>query len=205
MIDYVDRMNDALKTSNVLNPFALWTDMGLRALDLAVSSTQNLGDGVDRFARAGASPGATEHDAFNFAAPMRDSGLSSSLLLGNQMRRSMLDLMSQAWIQWMAMVGDLVSLAAGRRLSSVTRQNLPAQLTSGELIAGEPTADRTRAQPEDAQHHQRGRRTEAHAEREPMEHALASEPRRRRANGSRAGSTRSSSARSKGRSRSRRA
>ncbi len=209
MTDYVERMTDALNPSNLLNPFALWTDMGLRALDLTVSSTQNLGEGVDRFTRAGASAEATGRGLFNLAAPAPESGPTSSLLLGAQVQRSMLELMSQGWIQWMATLGNLVSLGAGRRLSSVTRRNLPAQLTSGELVAGDSMTAHTRAQPDSTSYHQRGRRTETHVEREPMEHALASTESHRRRTGSSRGrgtrSTRAGSARSGAKSRSRRA
>jgi hypothetical protein len=38
----------------LFNPFALWADLGMRATDAAVSSTQNMTEGTDRVTRAGA-------------------------------------------------------------------------------------------------------------------------------------------------------
>ncbi len=204
MPDYLDPSR-YLNPSNVLNPFMLWADVGLRALDLTVASSQNLSEGVDRFTRASASPGATEA-AFSFAAPGREPGSPSPMLLGSQVQRSLMDLMTQGWVQWMAALGSFVSLAAGRRLSGATRRSLPADLTSSEPTSGEAATAHTRAQSEIPSHQQHGRRAEAHAKREPMEHALASsESRRRRTGGTRAGSARAGSARSKAKPRSRRA
>ena len=41
-------MANELNLPNLFNPMSFWTDAGLNALDAAVSSTQNIGDGVDR-------------------------------------------------------------------------------------------------------------------------------------------------------------
>ncbi len=204
MPDYLDPSR-YLDPANVLNPFMLWADMGLRALDLTVASSQNLSEGVDRFTRASASTGGTEA-ALSFAAPVREPGSRSTMLLGSQVQRSMLDLMTQGWLQWMAALGSFVSLAAGRTLSNETRRNLPADLTSGELTSGRAATAHTRAQSETPSDQQHGRRAEAHAPREPMEHAVAaSDSRRRRTGGTRAGTTRAGTTRSRAKPRTRRA
>ena len=37
-----------IETPNLFNPMMLWTDMGRRALEMTLSSSQNIGDGIDR-------------------------------------------------------------------------------------------------------------------------------------------------------------
>lgn len=189
-------MPDYLNPSNVLNPFMLWTDMSLRALDLTLSSSQNLSEGVDRFTRAEASPGVAERATFSFAAPHRESD-PAGMFLATRVQRSMLDFMAQGWIQWMGTLGSLLSLGAGRRLASVTRRSLPAELTSGDIMSSDGAAVHTRAQPQTLSHEHRARHTEGHAEREPIEHALASSESKRR--------RKTTGTRSRAKSRSRRA
>ena len=40
-----------IETPNLFNPMMLWTDMGRRALEMTLSSSQNIGDGIDRLSR----------------------------------------------------------------------------------------------------------------------------------------------------------
>jgi hypothetical protein len=86
----------------------LWTDMGMRALEMTLSSSQNIGDGIDRLSRAGASPEASEaavpHRHNQPGAPARLACISRPEPL-LQMQRTTFDLMTQGWQQWMNTFG----------------------------------------------------------------------------------------------------
>lgn len=118
----------------LFNPLAFWADASMSALDAALSSTQNIGDGVDRLARAGASvdpaaavpAGSQQNDA-------RPSNLGLGLAM--HMQSSMFELLSQAWQQWFATLGTLASLGAGGTFKDAERQN-PWLNTLRETVAG---------------------------------------------------------------------
>lgn len=85
----------------VFNPFLLWTDMGMRAAEIAVASLQNMTEGADRLTRAGASAEVEElHE---------DDGLGG---IGG-MQRLMWDLMTHNWLSWTSAMGSLLSAGAG--------------------------------------------------------------------------------------------
>ncbi|NPC56580.1 hypothetical protein [Caenimonas soli] len=115
-----------LDIPNSFNPVMLWTDLGMRTLEMTLSSSQNISDGLDRLARAGASPEASEvavapSIAVSQAPVAATPGLG--LNLAAQMQRTTFDLMTQGWLQWMDTVGALVSLGAGRSFGETARQN----------------------------------------------------------------------------------
>lgn len=105
-----------------MNPLLLWTDLGLRAADIAMGAMQNLGDGVDRFARAGAgtlqqpwwlppvaeaeadAADATsdggEHDDGGAAPAWPLTPNAAEVLAGWQAMQ--LQLMARGWQQWQA-------------------------------------------------------------------------------------------------------
>jgi len=116
-----------IETPNLFNPMMLWTDLGMRALEMTLSSSQNIGDGIDRLSRAGASPEATEAVVAPIAtisqepAPALPSFLDPNFFL--QMQRTTWDLMTQGWQQWMNTFGTLASLGAGHSFAETARQN----------------------------------------------------------------------------------
>ncbi|MBA3774776.1 MAG: hypothetical protein H0X13_20430 [Ramlibacter sp.] len=105
----------------------IWTDLGMRALDTALSSSQNLGEGVDRLARAAAS---TSPDALAPADPGREKTAfdpGAGLALAAQMQRISIQLMTQAWQQWLHTMGTLASLGAGRGFSQTVARDKAAE------------------------------------------------------------------------------
>jgi hypothetical protein len=123
-------MSKELESPNLFNPMMLWTDLGMRALEVTLASSQNISDGVDRLARAGASPEANLEvltSSTNVSAPAEDSATVAAppgFAFVAQMQRTTLDLMTQGWQNWMSTLGALVSLGAGRTFGeTVVRQN----------------------------------------------------------------------------------
>lgn len=173
--------------STLMNPVALWTDLGLRAIEMAVSSTQSISEGVDRFARAGASVEAAEDAASSSAVSRRTAAATSSgVALAADLQRSTFDLLTRGWLQWMSALGSVASLAAsiapgGRWM----RQSVPLEAMRKALLpAGWADRAGTQPQPGSASRQHEGQRREVHAESGAMEHALASaESKRRRSSG----------------------
>jgi hypothetical protein len=155
-----------LNASNLLNPIVVWSDLGLRALDMTVSSTQNISERVDRLTRAGAGVELAEVTAPSSAVPVAPAfATPSGTALSADLQRSPLDLMMQGWMQgwlhWMSTLGTFASLATGPGLPFAAAEAAPRQARP---------ASSSRQQ--SARHAAGGSRS--------MEHALASaEPKRR--------------------------
>lgn len=166
-------------TSSFWNPVALLTDLGMRALDFTLSSSQSVSEGVDRFARAGASVEATEGEVSSSAVSRRAASVTSSgVAMAADLQRSAFDLLMRGWVQWMSAVGSFASMGAelvGPR--SAGRIPVLESLRKGFLpVEGSETGSQRAGMSR-----QQSRTREAHAERGPMEHAIASaEPKRRR-------------------------
>jgi len=176
-----------LNASNLLNPMMVWSDLGMRALDMTVASTQNIGESVDRLARAGAgvavdtaetaASSSTLHGKSGHATP-------SGVELSAELQRSTLDLMMQGWMQgwtqWMSTLGTFASLAArglGQGLKS--RNDALGAMKAFLPISGPGTPVRLSHSASSSR--QPGSRRGTHAESASMEHAFASvEPKRRR-------------------------
>jgi hypothetical protein len=179
-------MANNLDPSNLWSPVALWTDLSLRALDMTMSSSQSLSEGVDRFARAGASVEATEVEASTGAVADRSaSATSSGVALAADLQRSAFDQMMRGWVQWMSTLGNFASIGAGFMLPSLSRRNPVLDMTRKALLqagGGESPAMQGRAANSGRQ--QSGQRRQSRAGSESMEHAFASaEPKRRRSTG----------------------
>ena len=98
-----------IETPNLFNPMMLWTDMGRRALEMTLSSSQNFGDGIDR---------ETISEEPRPAFP-----LFADLNLFWQMQRATIELMTQGWQQWMNAMGMFGLLGGGGAFSETARQN----------------------------------------------------------------------------------
>lgn len=141
----------------------LWTDLGLRALESTVSTTQKMGDTLDRMTRANA--GADLTDTAQPSASAETSGpdsaagspAGSTIALVGQLHRSAFDAMQQGWLQWMSTLGSLASVSAG------SASPLSA---AGDSAALQP-------QPARSVRQQSGNESESRAESRSVEHAHA--------------------------------
>jgi hypothetical protein len=163
---------------------AFWTDVGLRALDTALASSQNIGDGVDRLARAGAGAEVAEAtpaariESGDRADLPADFGLGVVL----RMQRTTVDLMAQAWQQWLSTFGTLASLGAGRSFRDAVEHQNPWLKTLSESLAHATETALRVSSPDASRRPSAGR--ERPAESRLMEHAAAtSEPKRPRRGG----------------------
>jgi len=97
------------------HPAVLWTDLGLRALDMTLSSSHNICDGVDRLTRAAAVDRAIIKGAARSSAEPADSagaaaplGMAAATAI---LSRSGFDLLTQGWLQWMTTFGTVLCSA----------------------------------------------------------------------------------------------
>lgn len=115
--------------AGLFNPFLLWTDLGMRAAEAAVASTQNLTEGADRLTRAAASAEADAHDEASGTGENASTWASASLGGMADMQRMMWEMSTRSWMQWMAMAGNLMSAGAGVGLArTIAHQRNPLQV-----------------------------------------------------------------------------
>jgi hypothetical protein len=179
---------DNIETPNLFNPMMLWTDLGMRALEMTLSSSQNIGDGIDRLSRASASPEASE----TAVAPIETISQESSpafpvfpdLNLFLQMQRSILELMTQAWQQWMNTFATLASFGAGRSFAETARENPMLNAMQEILLRNTEETAATRARQSASSGSPAGRKRERHAD--DIEHAFGAAETKRGGRASRA-------------------
>jgi hypothetical protein len=107
--------NENLNPAEFTNPFLPWVEQGLRMFDQTVTTTQNVGDAVDRVARADVTA---------------DPPVATA-------QRNMFELMTQAWVQWMSWFGAMAGLGAKAALSDdVARQVDAAQRSATRIASG---------------------------------------------------------------------
>src|SRR5512133_560771 len=160
-------MRTDISPANIFNPLLLWADLGLRAADMTLASSQNLGEGVDRLTRAGASDEAIEsRQADPAVALVTPFGVE----LPARLHRTAFELLTNGWVQWMSTLGSVASFAAGLGQRAGGRSdNLDAFRAA--LLPGSATRSASGASPA----RERGaQRRETHAESGAMEHAAAS-------------------------------
>jgi len=107
-------MTNEPDANNLFNPFMLWTDLGMRAAEAAVASTQSMTEGADRLTRAAAN--AEIPDANDEASSTGDNTSTwATAGLGGMadMQRMMWEMTTRSWMQWMSMAGNLMSAGAG--------------------------------------------------------------------------------------------
>lgn len=80
------------------NPMIMMADLGLRALDMTMSSSHRLCDGIDQLTRAAASQ------------PARRRPIPHNV-----------DVVTQAWVNWFEAAGAVTSLGARRGLPAARR------------------------------------------------------------------------------------
>jgi len=158
-----------IETPNLFNPMMLWTDMGMRALEMTLSSSQNISEGIDRLSRAGASPETSEA----VVAPAQEPAPAWPALpdpnLFWQMQRSTIELISQGWQQWMNTLGTLASFGAGRSFAETARQNPMLNAMQEMLLRTTDETAVSRARPDASSRPAAARQREGHAD--PIEHA----------------------------------
>jgi hypothetical protein len=127
--------NERSDPPSLFNPFTLWTDLGMRAAEMAVASTQNLTEGADRVTRAVAG---TEAEEIATQAPDTPAGgwPAANLASFAEMQRAAWDLMAQSWLRWMSTANSLMSASAGQGLAPRARTTMVAPERA--LAADEP-------------------------------------------------------------------
>jgi hypothetical protein len=173
--------------SDVFNPFLLWTDIGLRAADMTMASSQRISEGMDRISRAASSAEIAGTAAATDSTP-EIRPLSIDFGGASRLYRSLFDFGTQAWLQWMSSLGGLASFATGLRMPEGGGPGaVPFSMAAGfgrpDAGGQHAPATRTRSQPDE-------RRAESGdtGEREPagLEHAVAAPgPARRRSSAGR--------------------
>ena len=164
---------------NLFNPMMLWTDMGRRALEMTLSSSQNIG--------AGASPEASEDDVApsdtsQEPAPALPAFPDLNLFL--QMQRNTIELMTQGWQQWMNTFGTLPSLGAGRSFAETARQNPMLNAMQEMLLRTTDETPVAGARPSASSRPSAGGKRERHADE--IEHAVGAAETKRRSRAARA-------------------
>jgi len=134
---------------NLFNPIMLWTDLGMRAWETTLSSSQNINDGIDRLSRANASPEASETAVAPIDTISEESAPAwpafPDLSLFWQTQRFTMELMTQGWQQWMNTLGSLASLGAGRSFAETARQNPMLNAMQEVLLRSSDETDATPA------------------------------------------------------------
>ena len=121
--------------SNLFNPFVLWTDLGMRAAEAMVESTQNLTDGADRLTRAVASADSAGAVDTTVRAHEHARATPSADLGGiEELQRTVWELMTHNWLAWISAVSQLMSAGAGVRLAhKVAGQDNPLEAARDSL------------------------------------------------------------------------
>lgn len=183
-------MPNDLNPPNLFNPMMLWTDLSMRALEMTLSSTQNISEGLDRLTRAGASPEPNEAGTSG-AASARDaaSTTGSGVALMAQMQRTTFDLMTQAWRQWMNTFSMLATMGGSGGFGETFARQAPLLKAMQDGVqtvsaaAGRAvTAQESSVRSERPQGGGRQRERQAHD----MEHAFGAAETKRRSRGGRA-------------------
>lgn len=168
-------MPNDISPANIFNPMLVWADLGLRAADMTLASSQNFSDGVDRLARAGddSIEARSVDAAAAFVTPL-------GVDLPARLHRTAFEMFTNGWVQWMSSLGSVASFAAGLGQRAGGRSDSVEAFRAALLPVNAP-----RFTPAAMPARERGApRRETHAESGTTEHAAASSaPKRRRAGG----------------------
>ena len=121
-----------IETPNLFNPMMLWADMGMRAVEMTLSSPPTTGDGIDRPSRTGGRKAAPVETVSQDPARALPAFPDLSLFL--QMQRATFDLMTQGWQQWMNTFVTLSSFGMGHSFAETARQNPMLNAMQGLLM-----------------------------------------------------------------------
>lgn len=182
-------MADETVSWNLFNPVMLWADMGLRALEMSVASTQTMGDSLDRVARASAGADVEViggEPASVASAPGPAAAAGSGLALATQVQRSAFELLTQNWVQCMSTLGTIASLAAagGSSAPASTRKVALDSVRWGLQSAATSGPPALQAWSGGPSNQQSATSREGQAQTRTKEHAAASaKPARRRSTG----------------------
>lgn len=87
-------------------PLAAWLQLGTRTAEMLLASGQVIGMRVARMAAAGTSPSARDRKEFlRMGSEKVQAGAQSALAVGAQWQAMGWQLWSQAWRQWLALLG----------------------------------------------------------------------------------------------------
>jgi hypothetical protein len=178
-------MDNDIETPNLFNAMMLWTDLGRRAWETTMSSSQNMSDGIDRLSRANASPEVSE----TAVAPIETTSEEPApalpafpdLNLFWQTQRFTMELITQGWQQWMNTLASLASLGAGRTFAETALPNPMLNAMQEVLLRSTEETRATRAQPRASSRTSEGQKRERYADIEHAFGAAETKLRRRRA------------------------
>jgi hypothetical protein len=153
----------------------------MRALDMTLSSSQNITESVDRLTRASVEP--VQDVVSSTVSRQTDHDMPSAVALTTDLQRSTFDMMIKSWLQWMSTIGTFASIASGLGQNrNPKRQNDPLTAMRDSLLPF--TGAATAATRSGSSSRQQSGRREARSESGSTEHAFASgEPKRRRTTG----------------------
>jgi hypothetical protein len=122
-------------TSTLFNPLLAWADFGMRAAEMTLASSQNLGEAVDRITRAGAGVDVPQANPVSGATPeTRRAALPATLGQLGDLQRTLFELAAQGWVRWMSALGTLASVPAGVGLArTVARRDNPLEAVRTSL------------------------------------------------------------------------
>jgi hypothetical protein len=128
-------MANERSTPSLFNPLVAWADLGMRAAEMTMASSQNINDAFDRMTRAGAS---VEPPQDSFTMSMRTdpapAALPATLDQVGNLQRIVFELMTQGWVRWMSALGTLASLPAGVGLArTVAKRDNPLEAVRTSL------------------------------------------------------------------------
>jgi hypothetical protein len=128
-------MTNDHSTANLFSPLLAWFDLGMRAADMTVASSQNINDAVDRITRAGASVEPDETGGASLAAWHAPAArLPAMLGYVGDFHRRVFELGTETWVRWMSAWGTVASLPAGIGLArTVARRDNPLEAVRTSL------------------------------------------------------------------------
>ncbi|HSV45493.1 MAG TPA: hypothetical protein VLJ58_06850 [Ramlibacter sp.] len=166
---------------DMFNPLLLWTDLGLRAIDMTVTSFQNMSETADRLTR-GVGDHAGAGDEASASAIVVDTKNAAALPAGiagfESLQRSIFELASQAWVFWLSSFGAMALPGAKAALGETLARSVDwAQSHSPESGRSAPASHSTAHRSAARLPRERAEAGPATADRQ---HALASTEAKRR-------------------------
>jgi len=128
-------MTNDRSTASLFSPLFAWFDLGMRAAEMTVASSQNINDAVDRITRAGASVEADEtRIARSFAWDAPASRVPAILGSVGNFHRRIFEMSTDTWVRWMSALGTVASLPAGVGLArTVAKRDNPLEAVRTSL------------------------------------------------------------------------
>jgi len=107
-------MTNDRSASSLFSPILAWFDLGMRAAEMTVASSQNINDAVDRITRAGASVESDENGTISTVAwDAPAARVPATLGSVGDFHRRVFEFTTETWVRWMSALGTVAALPAG--------------------------------------------------------------------------------------------